>query len=68
MRNVFTQCIYSHISFLRKLKNTHEHTHMQTMIEMRKTGMPPSMMSQFEEHAPQASVHWKWSEGSTQDI
>ena len=26
--------------------------------------MPPSMVSQFEVHAPQASVHKKWIEGS----
>ena len=41
---------------------------MQTMLEMRKAGMPPSMMSQFEVHAPQASIHWKWSEGSKQKV
>ena len=34
------------------------------MLEIRKTGMPPSMVSQFEVHASQASVHRKWSEGS----
>ena len=32
-------------------------THMQTRLENKGTGMPPSMVSQFEVHAPQASVH-----------
>ena len=32
-------------------------TLMQTMLENKGTGMPHSMVSQFEVHAPQASVH-----------
>ena len=38
------------------------------MIE--KVSMPPSMVTQFEVHAPQASIHMKgrWTEGSSYEI
>ena len=38
------------------------------MLEV--VSMPPSMVTQFEVHAPQASIHMKgrWSEGSIYEI
>ena len=39
------------------------------MLENGETGMPPSMVTQFEVHAPQASVQIgrKWNEGSNDE-
>ena len=37
---------------------------------LEKVSMPPIMVTQFEVHAPQASIHMKgrWSEGSNYEI
>ena len=61
MRITYAKYALWEILFLYKLKSTWYICKLCLMGN--ETGMPPSIVSQFEVHAPQASVHWKWVEG-----
>ena len=64
------------VSFLHKLETKINYAwnqfHFYTSLKRNKLCLKikhaPSMVTQFEVHAPQASVHWKWSEGSNYEI